>query len=319
MTSLTNSNNHRRTKAKAKNISDDNNMPTANTATTTTTGMKSLKESLSSMILQDAETKEQRQRHNKRGISSGAQKIMDKLASLRSDDVVHQAASCHRNNDNHHHRRRRRPSQLNNDNTNNDKGDQPLPRLIGVHSHNTSSSSSLDTSSYSYSSFASYNNSSSPTTLDASFASSSLDDSLRRLSLPSNNQRLEKDDYNNDKYNRNDNINIMTASTSTNIHNEQKQPPPPPHKKEQQPTTTTITRRKSIPRHRNSELNSSISSCLRHPAKYNTTSTSSSSDRSIDTRRTFNSSMEDFNDSCSSWVASGVVIAESMEVIHMNE
>ena len=221
MTSLTNTNNHRRTKPKpkAKNISDDNNMTTA----TTTTGMKSLKESLSSMILQDAETKEQRQRHNKRGISSGAQKIMDKLASLRSDDVVHQAASCHRNNDNH--RRRRRPSQLNNDNTNNNDGDQPLPRLIGV--HNTSSSSSLDTSSYSYSSFASY--SSSPTTLDASFASSSLDDSLRRLSLPSNNQRLEKDDYNNDKYNRNDNINIMTASTSTsaNIQNEQQLQPPP--------------------------------------------------------------------------------------------
>uniref|UniRef100_A0A7S2PJ99 Uncharacterized protein n=1 Tax=Skeletonema marinoi TaxID=267567 RepID=A0A7S2PJ99_9STRA len=313
MTSLTNSNNHRRTKPKpkAKHISDDNNMTAA---ATTTIGMKSLKESLSSMILQDAETKEQRQRHNKRGISSGAQKIMDKLASLRSDDVVHQAASCHRNNDNH--RRRRRPSQLNNDNTNNDKGDQPLPRLIGV--HNTSSSSSLDTSSYSYSSFASYNNSSSSTTLDASFASSSLDDSLRRLSLPSNTQRLEKDDYNNDKYNRNDNINIMTASTSTNIHNEQQQPPPP-HKKEQQPTTTTITRRKSIPRHRNSELNSSISSILRHPAKYNTSTTSSSSDRSIDTRRTFNSSMEDFNDSCSSWVAPGVVIAESMEVIHMNE
>ena len=315
MTSLTNSNNHRRTKPKpkAKNISDDNNMPTT---ATTTTGMKSLKESLSSMILQDAETKQQRQRHNKRGISSGAQKIMDKLASLRSNDVVHQAASCHRNNDNHHHRRRRRPSQLNNDNdnTNNDKGDQPLPRLIGV--HNTSSSSSLDTSSYSYSSFASY--SSSPTTLDASFASSSLDDSLRRLSLPSNTQRLEKDICKKDKYNNN----IMTASTSTstNFHNEQKQPPPPSssHKKEQQPTTTTITRRKSIPRHRNSELNSSISSCLRHPAKYNT-STSSSSDRSIDTRRTFNSSMEDFNDSCSSWVASGVVIAESMEVIHMNE
>ena len=157
MTSLTNSNNHRRTKPKpkAKHISDDNMTTTATTAT----GMKSLKESLSSMILQYAETKQQRQRHNKRGISSGAQKIMDKLASLRSDDVVHhvdhrgaaeihQAASCHRNNDNHHHRRRRRPSQLNNDNTNNNDGDQPLPRLIGV--NNTSSSSSLDTSSYSY-------------------------------------------------------------------------------------------------------------------------------------------------------------------------
>mmetsp|Transcript_4126 Transcript_4126/g.6894 ORF Transcript_4126/g.6894 Transcript_4126/m.6894 type:complete len:181 (+) Transcript_4126:2-544(+) len=179
--------------------------------------------------------------------------------------------------------------------------------------------------------------------MDASFASS-LDDSLRRLSNIELVDRHKKCD----------------AANTNNDSNNSKELP----KKER-----TITRRKSIPRHRNLELNSSISSCLR-PAKYTTTTNGSdrslhttnnnnnnnsdrslrttwhnkthSSDQSIRTSQTsirtysssettttttttgFNSSMEDFiddddTDTClnHNWVASGVVIDESLEVVHI--
>jgi hypothetical protein len=253
--------------------------------------LKSLKESLNSIILKDAENEEQRQRHNKR-LSRGAQKIMDRLASLRSDDIPTESFY-------HHHRRRRLPATKQtshekdvkgnkhedvHDVKNNDHHDHHPPRLIH--------SSSLDTSSYSFAS-------SSTLDLDTSFANS-LDDSFRRA-LQSH-RGLKN--------------NMKRSSCTSTEH----------HQSHQQKEKRTVLRRKSIPRHRDSDLNSSISSCLR-PAKYTSSISSSSSAagsnsiRSSALTQSFNSSllldMDDFNKSDSSWVASGVVIAESMEVIHL--
>lgn len=243
--------------------------------------MKSLKESLN-LILQDAERKEQRRRH--KCLSSGAQKIMDRLASLRSDDINPPEARY-----NKPRRRRPKKQQISDEEEDDDtklNNDHHLPRLIH--------SSSLDTSSYSLL-FGS-----SSTTLDASFANTSLDDSFGRSQSRG--------------------LNETTSSCCINNEHEEKK-------------QGAIIRRKSIPRHRNLEMNSSISSCLR-PAKYTTNGSSGSSIRSSSaltsqSQRSFNSSslsfdMEDFrqnswhsNSGDSSWVASGVVIAESMEVIHM--
>jgi hypothetical protein len=122
-----------------------------------------------------------------------------------------------------------------------------------------------------------------------------------------------------------------------------------PHPKQQH---RPVERRKSIPRHRNLKLNSTISSCLK-PARY--TSSGSGSVNSSDnsnrrnssghgtrsslatsgsglanhggiSQRSFTSSLSSFdmnndtyNDASSSWVASGVVIADLSEEIRLRD
>ena len=243
--------------------------------------INTLKESLSS-IIQDDETKELRQRHNR--VSSGAQKIMEKLASLRSEDVNYNETNMY--NHHHKHRGRRRPKENYVKEVNKDYEQRRSNEDQG----------GLDTSSYSFAS------SCTTVDLDTSYASS-LDDSIRSLNIRA---------FNN-SYNNSDLMNSSRWDDNNDDNDDQLQELPPKRQ--------TVTRRKSIPRHRNTELNSNISSCLR-PTKYTTNNNSSNNNNSDNTLRTaqsFNSSMEDFNNSLDSngWVASGVVIKESLEIIHM--
>lgn len=234
-------------------------------------GMKSLKETLDSILQDDVvESREQRRQH--RRISGGARRIMDRFHSLRNDDF--NPEDCYPRP----LRQRGRPKQKSAVHPyydeKNDFNDchSPRPRLM--------LSNSLDVFSHS---FASSLDDSYTSSFDASFTSS-LDDSCR-------------------------------SHTSGG-----------PQKHPQKQKRTEI-RRKSIPRHRNSELNSSISSCLR-PVKYSR----SSSIRSSLSKSfcSLSSELEDVlsmdekllqkswnSGSSSSWVASGVVIAETREVIQM--
>jgi len=188
--------------------------------------LRSLKESLNSIILKDAKKyEEQRQRASSSSRS-------------RSDAVPTEA--CY-----HRHRQHRLPATKQtsdekdvkgdkhedvHDVKKNDDHDHHPPRLIYI--------SSLDTSS---SSFAR----SSTLDTDTSFANS-LDDSSRLRSSQSHQVR-------------------RSSSISTEHHQ--------PH---QQKEKRTVLRRKSIPRHSDSDLNSNVSSRLR-PAKYTSSSSISSS------------------------------------------
>jgi hypothetical protein len=305
-------------------------------------GMESLKESLNALLksdqqlqqrrLQQQQEREQRQqaqddppqqgRHQHRRISSGAQRIMDRLASLRTHNINNDG-----DNDNFHpkacspHRKQRHRQ-----NCRSSRG--PKSQHNNIDSDAAAASAECEENDLDTTSF----------TTATTTASSLYSSPSSRLQGGYGIFVVGRDGGGPD------------LDHSIIIQHEEQQPHPKQHLR-------PVERRKSIPRHRNLELNSTISSCLK-PARY--TSSGSGSVNSSDnsnrrnssshgtksstlanhgglSQRSFTSSLLSFdmtdtcNDNCgssnnmssntnnsvrrnsdasSSWVASGVVIAD---------